>query len=830
MAADELWGPLRFRFFIADDERKTITQPEAIESGWPGVAAEPVDESLLFRGHVAVDQPMPQLRPIFPGTMRFVIDPASLGQATSPIVVDAKGVITEDSLAAFDGILGHIVLWLAPTHLKAAEAAMAIPEIGPAPTAAWYGPVRLTKAFLREALLDPVDGMLANAMPEVDISRKIEPGDVGWQRAVLPAFLAGTYEPTLRAGKAWNGTQDDAERLQMPELCYAPGGATRVELRLALGRCPEGGRMPDTPARPLVEAVPTRLLLQHIASQIVDIVRDPAAESAAAAAVFQGRYDRTAWVSKFGDAVNAIGFGTLSAISHPLSFRLRELQIAAGGAFIAGASPGPPVRPERDLRNFRCAANPAPYKDRITGLANQETRGLVALWTREQFHNPLLIFAMDAAGLSKGLPKAGSRPVREDLWVRNEFPDIRPRMFAADIAALARPGARFDIQKAEPIGWYTTSYLGGPVALNTDNKDYVAVADAEFTPSSMLGIASDALLSETSLVDTRSTFKVIRAVAEEECWAYLDGINAFDAGYLSVGLFHWAASGAGANPTAPHELGGLVAYLRFYDEQSHRRASAVFTDNGLDTSAALDKKIADHVRTPNGEMKYPVPLGFTDHRGEVRPATSQEITEYLPSWRSFYRQVKAGRRDRDLTRAFYEMAKRRLRDIHKVRFPDDVSPTDSRTHPSTGRTIGSVFTSELMIALIMRWHVNQPSAIISGDAPSRHLRRIYEQAAASLPAEANGDAWEAALLAAFKIELHAYVVASGLKPDARDSDPDWKKYKLGFLLSQSDDIENPQWTQPRAKNPRQYRLDPQLRNLARTGNSFRLDRNIIEPK
>lgn len=857
MPGESLWGPLRYRFFISQADRGAFTTaPDAKDADWTTQASEPSSESLLFGGPVTKVVTTPQLRPVFPGVMRFAIDPAYLLQATSPIIVDANGKITPASLAAFAGICGHIAISLvAPSHLRRAAEVAAIPEIGPAVLHAWYGPVRLTEAFLRQALLDHATGMLASAVPG-DPPLVIQPGDPRWEKIVLPAFLAGNYQPALRAGAAPDGTRDDAARLAMPELLPDPKDNEQLLLNIAFGWVPGEGPAPLKPDPQYVELVPARAFLQHIAAQMIDIARDAAQEDKVAKAVFKDHYDSRDWAETFDRSLEALGFGTLSPQAHPIdreiqarrvSFKLREFQIVARQPFVAAANITEPAAAARDLRNLACAANAEPYAGAVSGMANQETRKLVASWAPgKHLRNPLLIMAIPVDSLVGGRPPAGTLPIREDLWLRAEFTDGAPRIFAANLSLLRQDGARFDIRTSEPIGSMqppvTGQFPGGPSALSSDNQTYVPYPDAEFTPVNMLGIASSDLLSKPALAAQCSTFRVIRAVAEQECRAYLDEVNTYDYGYLSVGLFHWAAASAGANPKGRHELGGLLGYLKFLDQKNRTAGSAVFTDNGLDTSIDIDPDLIEHIRVPTGGMKYAVPIGLTNDRGGVRAATSDEIKEYLPSWRSFYRQVRAGRIDRDLAKGFYQMAKRRLRDLDRVRFPADCQPTDNRTHPASGRTLGSVFNTELLMALIMRWHVNQPKGVMNNDPdnpqPSQGIKAAYIDAAATHPQ--NKDAWASALLTQLNAQLLLFVKASDLVDGAQDNWPDERKYTLGRLLRDARDIERPHWITlggpnhdvPQidvANNKRRYVLDPNLRVLRTFGGSFNLDNAVVEP-
>ena len=58
---------------------------------------------------------------------------------------------------------------------------------------------------------------------------------------------------------------------------------------------------------------------------------------------------------------------------------------------------------------------------------------------------------------------------------------------------------------------------------------------------------------------TKSTFRVVRAVSEQECKGYLDCINAYDDAAFSCGLYNWAMSGGEMLRTPDQETAPTIA-------------------------------------------------------------------------------------------------------------------------------------------------------------------------------------------------------------------------------------------------------------------------------
>jgi len=129
----------------------------------------------------------------------------------------------------------------------------------------------------------------------------------------------------------------------------------------------------------------------------------------------------------------------------------------------------------------------------------------------------------------------------------------------------------------------------------------------------------------------------------------------------------------------------------------------------------------------------------------------------------------------------------------------------------------TAFTSEIVIAQLMRWHVKVPGAVVVGsgdkERASDAIVDVYKKSAA-LASPTSGAAWAAALIQQLRVGLDAFI---------EDSDADHSELGRNF-----NDIAHAPWINestkpPSVSNPTYgYALDPRLRILSGDDDSFRL--------
>ncbi|MGF6109207.1 hypothetical protein [Pseudomonas frederiksbergensis] len=814
------FGLLNFRAPLAAANRVAIIAPDVMPgntiTGWPR-------EALAITGSWPVGMAAPPtIRPIFPGALRFnAANPAEI--PTAEQIEVQSGKVTDACLERL-ALTGNLLVRVQDKELLTQMKRLGtLPPLGTAPAFAFYGPVRLTPAFLRSALLDFRDGLLAASF-KIDM-RRVDPGDVAWEALALQSFLAGSYEPVLRARDALNA--DDSDRVPMPEVIL--GGDSSFAVGISLGWSIAPKLIPSGPSDPNVEVVPALAFLRHVGKLIREPVHRGDGVDTLMVKLFDDEDTSDPWSQRLAAKLNSMGFGDIDGLM-PVEQVIREFQISAAG-LVAAVARDPMIPPARlalrDFRDLTAQTNLFPrYAGQFSGRANQHTRALIDQWAGNSQRSPLIIVAYDHAQLDADeRPQAGVVSEKADLWRRAETDDNRLRMFAADFTRLP-PGVEMTETNLELIGYCAPwqkdkdTIIRGPGSLKPSLSRRVPYA--EVMPMRMLGVDEKELLDALppAVADPNlakaSTFKVVRAVSEQECKGYLDQINAYDDAGISYGPCHWSMAFAIDKPKGATELGGLAAYLHYLDVEKHIADIDVFAAQGLKVPIKPGASVSTTARL-SSNARFINQLCFVDDVGVVRDMTEEGPRDMIPSWRSFYRWVKIGRSHRTIGLATWDMTLRRLHALLAVPIVLESPLPDRRQSKGSTPTIGSVFTSELAVAQILRWHVKIPERVVyEKDKKVRASDYIADAYAAAVPNDPDdNDAWEAGLITQLRVQLEKFVKKTGTAHDE--------------LPQQFDDIATPSWVKSERQNIYAFRLNPRLRALSQQANSFYLAKPSYVP-
>jgi hypothetical protein len=764
---------------------------ESTATGIPAPSAPP--ESLVICFSLPSPLKLPQVRPIFPGQMAFILDPSLKDQLGKPedFEIDEGGRLSDSTYENLPK-RGMILVRATPRMAKALRD-HAIPALGEAPLAAWYGPVELTREFLEESLLHPTKGLKRGEIWPGISSRAIPPSDPDWARYALSGFLQGGYEAPLRTGEAEDGSADDVARLPMPVVASSVAPYMLV-ITMAWRRSGGDGRQeadPRNPADTSQEIVPTRLFLQHVRTHLVDgRDADPVADKVIGTSAQQGS-------KPFHDALRAdlktFGFALADRDKDnqytKLRWALREFQIYATMDRIARARTTPETT---QFRSIEAHTNPARYTGWVSGRANQLTRRLIQLWKREHLRCPVVIVGYDLADLdATGQPIRYPEEKYGNLWVHNEMDSNNTCMFAADLSGYyhGNSPATVNLPDLLSIGQYTKY----EVKYKENGKENIIVwggpwarppshcrADAELLPTNLCGVTDDALRSPGNEA-LLSSFKVIRAISELECEGFFDAINAYDDAIVSVGPCHWTAK------PKDGELAGFIAYLVEVEKSSprYRGYSKAIGFFGIGCTRSFAKCRDDKAR------RYIGPIGLYDDTGRTEPIQKAEDDgAYLRSWHVFYRWVMASRSIPEYTRRMWDMALFRLRDLATTPLMKE-DPT---------ATLSQIYSSEQAMALITRWHIFRPSHVVKDGTMGDRLRKAYEDAGA--PSVEDASRLQDKLIEAL---LSHMAKVDGIGDFRQIIAPRWIRDPLNKGI-----------------NPKLYKLQISLRTLSAEPGSFRL--------
>ena len=418
---------------------------------------------------------------------------------------------------------------------------------------------------------------------------------------------------------------------------------------------------------------------------------------------------------------------------------VREFQIYAGMERVARLRDN--VNPALEyVRQLEPVENTRVYNGPVSGELNAETRRCLMHWIENAYRCPVVITARTGRGYADVYDGNGlaAGATADNLWRHDDLQDSAPRVFAVDVTGyydipdevddndLMLNGQRHMVLGDYQVLPFDDDY-SGPRSIPPNHT----WASAEITPETLVGEAS-----ETIDGAALSTFRVIRAVSEVECYGFFDSVNAYDNAFISVGPCHWTLGIADPNKVGDGELPGFLAYFR--DE--HRDPyDAVFSRFGLDIPKSWfdpTEQIANGAQLfDRRQRKY---IGSVAKRNGIPSRTFVEEIDgalwtvlqdnerewnYCKSWMWYYRFMMAGRCSDEYRRQMWAMARIRLRDLLTTTWNN--IPEEADWEEET--ILGEVFTSERAVALLLRWHIRYPNQICDINTGSA-VREIFELA------------------------------------------------------------------------------------------------------
>lgn len=365
--------------------------------------------------------------------------------------------------------------------------------------------------------------------------------------------------------------------------------------------------------------------------------------------------------------------------------------------------------------------NTCRYAGPISGIVDQKTRDAVEHWIHNNYRCPVIVEAwtVDARTLARTRPFVNGI----NIWRHDEITHVgvksgprwktHTRMFFRDFTRYyCYPSTQRD-DHYQPLGSYTNyKGYGGPVSTVPAH----CWPESEMTPERLIEGRTLAALQADPRCATASTYRVVRATAEQECLAAFDSVNAYDDALVSIGPCHWTLGVLPAKGYHNGELAGFLAYVLHHHRSDYLTA---FGNFGLYPSAAWVRSNQGALWNA-GQRKYagwirqhaPVtsPAEAPDNLGRL-PEVSRQLPEanYYKTWHWFYRWVMAGRCVPGVRSSMWDMVRLRLRAILAI-------PVLARAgNQRIAGSLGTVFTSEKAIAILLRWHIFRP-AHVAGNA------------------------------------------------------------------------------------------------------------------
>lgn len=351
--------------------------------------------------------------------------------------------------------------------------------------------------------------------------------------------------------------------------------------------------------------------------------------------------------------------------------------------------------------------NARPYSGPISGVVNADTRNAIRHWLDSNYRCPLVIEAWNVnRGVRTSIFNNGV-----NIWRHNEMTSGTPRIFYRDFSDYYTYPETREADDYHVLGTYSAfGNWGGPASLV---PGHTWREEAEMLPEHLINDATTAAtLALRPDSATASTYRVVRATAEQECMGAFDSVNAYDDAIVSLGPCHWTL---GVLPDGGYdngELPGFLAYVMHRDLEDYRRAYGNF---GLYPSDAWVGQNAGPLWL-RGQLKYAgwarVHVEGTDpEQAHDNLAQLQEYDRsadeaaYFKNWHWFFRWVMAGRTVETVRTSMWDMVRMRLRDLRS----SNVNVNSGGVEINI--TMGEVFTSERANAIILRWHIFRPAHV-----------------------------------------------------------------------------------------------------------------------
>jgi len=400
-----------------------------------------------------------------------------------------------------------------------------------------------------------------------------------------------------------------------------------------------------------------------------------------------------------------------------------------------GMVPNTPQTTPEDRKSYYVATldqveNTARYTGPISGVVNERTRNTIRHWLNNNYRCPVVIEAWNMQNNQRTTLFQGG----VNIWKHNDITDDTPRMFSVDFSRkYTFPVGRI-ANVYQVLGYYVASgQFGGGHSIPRYAHCW---SEAEMMPGLLIGPGNTVTTLQANPASaTTKTYKVVRAVAEQECIGYFDSLNSYDNALMSFGPCHWTLGIHENNAYGNGELSAFLSYLHTNNRAAYMTA---FGDYGLLPAAAWGANGSNQHMADQG--KYAGWIRW--HSDTADPATAANLvpaainntvadiplvprardeSHYFKSWHWFYRWAMAGRTIAGVQRAMWNMARMRIRS--QQNFQVQIQTTNAQgVNVNINTTLGQIFTSEKGMAIIHRWHVYRPGHVGGVEPSMPHVK------------------------------------------------------------------------------------------------------------
>lgn len=400
-----------------------------------------------------------------------------------------------------------------------------------------------------------------------------------------------------------------------------------------------------------------------------------------------------------------------------------------------------------------------------TGVVNDKTRELIALWKKNRWRCPWVIAewgvpAKNKPPLKSVKPKPRPSPPSPDEWVVGErtfkrhdltvtgrTPKVTGEVFLHDFAQTyfsdadpSRPDMRFYLGKE----WGLAALRGptGTPGLPDTQRRLIKI-----TPELLTGGPINDPSSAAA-----STFRVVAGVASLEASFGFQCVNGWDLAVISAGLYHFALMSKKTNEDLTINFGkGELLGLLSWMEKMHPEEFADYVGTFGLRSALTWGTDGSALRNPRNGIWESYLCRETVGGLRADPVEAHQRVQVMQSWQWLARFNMLAFVSPGYAKANWTLARLRLHFICAL-------PIGGK-YPKTWR-IGDVFSSERLIAKLLRVHVlgsGRLSLLPKGKPVTcaKWIPKLLDKHLTDKEIQAGPDAWDSAVLVRLEKQLDA---------------------------------------------------------------------------
>ncbi|MDM4769054.1 hypothetical protein [Solimonas sp. SE-A11] len=425
-----------------------------------------------------------------------------------------------------------------------------------------------------------------------------------------------------------------------------------------------------------------------------------------------------------------------------LRHAIREFQIYARFARVAKLRSDNATDP-RWVNRLQATDNSKPYTGAINGTYDAALQPFLDHWHAENYRCPV-VAELYVNNAKPTWPELGAdtKGVRGNYW---RYDDPRIESFVKEHQDEKDPRGRLQVRICDLSGMFESAHSAGTMVKSGRIRRHVVTSGkgkkkktdtwvGGFVGDSRIVTPTAEVLPKTmidqewaQLTDSaKQTFRVVRAVSEQECLGYLQSINGYDDAWMSLGPCHWTLALAVPGQAEPDQdagAGELPAFLAYWASTEPADASARL----LEPFGIMPRPAWTNGEPPSkpgaicaytGRLHWlPKPAGGS---GSDSPIAKVEDLNWFRTTHWFWRFLALARNVKSFRLRQWHMTRIRIRDILAY----EIDPSDRPTKPAgTAKVpVGNLVTSEAGVALLLRCHIRKSGFLAQGNLAHPSLR------------------------------------------------------------------------------------------------------------